>query len=103
MKYDEAKTSLSHALNHQQSISISKLNKLLQSLNIDNEQSVKHNEIEFLKNEIKKMSRTNRRYKRALNFYSSDGVYKWQRGGYRRIDRDKGIKAKRALENKEIW
>lgn len=103
MKYDEAKISLSHALNHQQTISVSKLNKLLQSLNIDIEKTVKHNEIEFLKNEIKKTSRTNRRYKRALNFYSSDGVYKWQRGGYRIIDRDKGMKAKKALENKETW
>lgn len=103
MKYEDAKTSLQHALINQQSISITKLRRLFKSLNIDIEQSTKHTEIEFLKGEIKKLARTNRRYKRALNYYKSDGIYKWQRGGYKPIDRDKGLKARNAINDTEVW
>lgn len=102
MDYEDSKNYLWHALNYQQTISTRKLNKLLINMNVSLEGNSRHSEIEFLKGEIKKLSRTNRRYKRALNFYSSDGIYK-QVGKRKRIDRDKGGKAKRALEDKEIW
>ena len=40
MKYEEAKKQLQHALKNQQTIRISKLNKLLQSLNISTTRTV---------------------------------------------------------------
>jgi len=54
MKYEQAKAQLQHALKHQKTISISKLNKLLQSLNISLKPS-KDAEIKYLKKEIKKL------------------------------------------------
>ena len=64
MKYKEAKTSLRHALNHQQTISIRKLDMLLRSLNISVEGNTRGREINYLKGEIKKLSKENRRLKR---------------------------------------
>ncbi len=64
MKYNEAKSSLRHALKHQQTISIKKLDMLLRSLNINLEGNVRDKEIEYLKGEIKKLSKENRRLKR---------------------------------------
>jgi len=64
MKYKEAKSSLRHALNHQQTISIKKLDMLLRSLNISIEGNTRDREIEYLKGEIKKLSKENRRLKR---------------------------------------
>lgn len=64
MKYHEAKTSLRHALNHQQTISIKKLDMLLRSLNINLDGNTVDKEIEYLKGEIKKLSKENRRLKR---------------------------------------
>jgi len=64
MKYKDAKLSLTHALNHQQTISIKKLDMLLRSLNISLEGNVRDKEIEYLKGEIKKLSKENRRLKR---------------------------------------
>ena len=64
MKYHEAKISLTHALNHQQTISIRKLDMLLRSLNISVEGNTRDREIDYLKGEIKKLSKENRRLKR---------------------------------------
>ena len=64
MKYNEAKTSLRHALNHQQTISIKKLDMLLRSLNINLEGNTRDREINYLKGEIKKLSKENIRLKR---------------------------------------
>ena len=64
VKYHEAKISLTHALNHQQTISIKKLDMLLRSLNISVEGNTRDREINYLKGEIKKLSKENRRLKR---------------------------------------
>ncbi|MBU5342307.1 hypothetical protein [Caldifermentibacillus hisashii] len=54
MKYEQAKAQLKHALKHQKTISITKLNTLLQSMNISLEPS-ESVEVKYLKNEIKKL------------------------------------------------
>jgi len=54
LKYEQAKAQLQHALKHQKTISIPKLNTLLQSLNISLKPS-KDTEIKYLKKEIKKL------------------------------------------------
>lgn len=54
MKYEQAKAQLQHALKHQKTISIPKLNTLLQSVNISLEPS-ESVEVKYLKNEIKKL------------------------------------------------
>ena len=64
VKCHEAKISLTHALNHQHTISIKKLDKLLRSLNINLEGNTRDREINYLKGEIKKLSKENRRLKR---------------------------------------
>jgi len=65
MKYNEAKLSLTHALKHQQTISIKKLDMLLRSLNISVEGNTSDKEIEYLKGEIKKLSKENKRLRRT--------------------------------------
>jgi hypothetical protein len=54
LKYEQAKAQLQHALKHQKTISIPKLNTLLQALNISLKPS-KDTEVKYLKNEIKKL------------------------------------------------
>ena len=54
MKYEQAKAQLQYALKHQKTISIPKLNTLLQALNISLKPS-KDTEVKYLKNEIKKL------------------------------------------------
>ena len=54
MKYEQAKAQLQHALKHQKTISIPKLNTLLQALNISLKPS-KDTEVKYLKSEIKKL------------------------------------------------
>lgn len=54
MKYEQAKAQLQHALKHQKTISIPKLNKLLQSMNISFKPS-ESVEVKYLKSEIKKL------------------------------------------------
>ena len=71
MKYHEAKISLTHALNHQQTISIRKLDMLLRSLNISVEGNTRDREIDYLKVEIKKLSKENRRLKRMCEYGKS--------------------------------
>lgn len=56
MKYKEAKKQFRHALDHQQTISIPKLRKLMQSMNIGLEPRT-NVEIEYLKSEIKKLNK----------------------------------------------
>jgi hypothetical protein len=54
LKYEQAKAQLQHALKHQKTISIPKLNTLLQSMNISLEAS-ESVEVKYLKSEIKKL------------------------------------------------
>lgn len=54
MKYEQAKAQLQYALKHQKTISIPKLNKLLQSMNISFKPS-ESVEVKYLKSEIKKL------------------------------------------------
>jgi hypothetical protein len=54
LKYEQAKAQLQHALKHQKTISIPKLNMLLQSMNISLEAS-ESVEVKYLKSEIKKL------------------------------------------------
>jgi len=57
MKYREAKKQLQYALRNQKTISISKLSKLLQSMNISVKKDGRDVEVEYLKNEIRKLRR----------------------------------------------
>lgn len=57
MKYHEAKKQLQYALRNQKTISISKLSKLLQSMNISVKKDGRDVEVEYLKNEIRKLRR----------------------------------------------
>ena len=54
MKYEQAKAQLQYALKHQKTISIPKLNALLQSMNISLKPS-ESVEVKYLKSEIKKL------------------------------------------------
>ena len=54
MKYEQAKAQLKHALKHQKTISITKLNTLLQSMNISLNPS-ESVEVKYLKSEIRKL------------------------------------------------
>lgn len=56
MKYEQAKAQLQQALKHQKTISIPKLNKLLQSMNISFKFKPSESvEVKYLKGEIKKL------------------------------------------------
>lgn len=55
MKYDQAKKEFQHALDHQQTISIKKLNELMQIMNMKLEPSVDA-EVRYLKGEIKRLN-----------------------------------------------
>ena len=56
MKFKEAKKQFQNALDHQQTISINKLKKLMQDMNISLEPS-RDREVEYLKREIKNLHR----------------------------------------------
>ena len=62
MKFHEAKSQFKHALKHQKTIQISKLKRLMQSMNISLEPS-ESKEVRYLKNEIKKLKKELKRYK----------------------------------------
>ena len=66
MKFKEAKKQFQHALDHQQTISINKLKKLMQSMNMNLEPS-EEKEVRYLKREIKNLHRHIRRLKNARN------------------------------------
>ena len=54
MKYDEAKRQFEHALNNQKTITIPKLKRIMQVMNITLEPS-ESKEVRYLKNEIKNL------------------------------------------------
>lgn len=56
MKYQRAKQEFEHALNHQQTISIAKLRRLMQVMNMSLEPSTDV-EVAYLKGEIKKLNK----------------------------------------------
>lgn len=60
MKYEEAQQQLKYALKNQQTISIPKLNKILQAMNISLKKNNDSQEVKFLKNEIRKLRRGKR-------------------------------------------
>lgn len=60
MKYQEAKNQFRHALDNQKTISIPKLKKLMQSMNMSLKKSTRDTEVEYLKGEIKKLRRKRR-------------------------------------------
>ena len=64
MKYNEAKRQLQHALKHQQTISIPKLNEILQSMNFSLE-GAQDEETQYLKGEIKKLRKELRKNRRG--------------------------------------
>lgn len=55
MKYEEAVQQLKHALEHQQSIRVKKLEKILQSMNVSLKKNNRDVEIQYLKGEIRKL------------------------------------------------
>lgn len=63
MVHEEAKKQLQEALNNQKTISIPKLKRLLQTLNISLEPS-KEKEVKYLKGEIKNLRKKIKRLKR---------------------------------------
>ena len=54
MKFKQAKQDLQHVLDHQSTISIPKLKRLMSALNI-NLESTESKEVKYLKNEVKKL------------------------------------------------
>lgn len=65
MNYDEAKRQFKHALDNQQTISISKLKNIMSALNITLEPS-RDKEVDYLKEEIEKLSRKYKNLKRRI-------------------------------------
>lgn len=56
LKYNQAKQEFEHALNHQQTISVAMLRRLMQVMNMSLEPSADQ-EVKYLKGEIKKLNR----------------------------------------------
>src|SRR5690625_143652 len=67
----KARKQLGHALRNQKTISINKLKKILNSMNVSLKESPDTVEIKYLKNEIKKLVRENRRLKGELTIAKS--------------------------------
>ena len=65
MTHKQAKEQLQHALDNQKTISVSKLKRLMQALNISLEPS-KDKEVKYLKGEIRNLHKQIRRLRRAL-------------------------------------
>lgn len=66
MKPKEARRTLEYALENQKTISINKLTSIFNALSINLKyQDSKVREVEYLKGEIKKLSKENRRLKRT--------------------------------------
>lgn len=66
MTYKQAKEELQYVLDNQRTVSIPKLKRLLQTLNISLEPS-KDKEIKYLKGEIRNLHKQIRRLRRALD------------------------------------
>lgn len=62
-KYQEAKEQFQHALEHQQTISIAKLKRLMQIMNMSLDPS-ESAEVKYLKGEIQKLNKKLKRMKR---------------------------------------
>lgn len=63
MKYEKAKSEFRHALDHQQTISIKKLRKLMQVMNMSLQPS-KDVEVAYLRDEIKKLKKKSKKKKK---------------------------------------
>lgn len=63
MKYEQAKAEFQHALDHQQTISIKRLRKLMQSMNMSL-QPTKDVEVAYFKGEVKRLNERLRKEKR---------------------------------------
>lgn len=61
LKYKEAQAQLKYALSNQKTISISKLKKILQSMNISLKRRNDTEEVRYLKGEIRKLKRAQHR------------------------------------------
>jgi transposase-like protein len=66
MNFLNAKSILQYALDHQSTISIPKLKKLLQALSIGLE-STESKEVKYLKNEVKKLHKHIRKLQKEIN------------------------------------
>lgn len=66
MKYDKAKQDFKRVLDEQQTVSVLKLRKLMQTLNMNLEPS-KDAEVAYLKGEIKKLTIRNNQLERKLS------------------------------------
>lgn len=64
MKFKEAKKQFQYALDHQKTISINKLKKLMQSMNMNLEPS-EEKEVRYLKREIKNLHRHIRKIRKG--------------------------------------
>lgn len=67
----KARKQLRHALRNQKTISINKLKRILNSMNVSLKESPDTIEIKYLKNEIKKLVKENRRLKGELTIAKS--------------------------------
>ena len=70
MKYNEAKRQLQHALKHQQTISIPKLNEILQSMNfsyaeVQGQSQIQNRRTKYLESENKKLRKELRKNRRG--------------------------------------
>ncbi len=59
MVYDKSKEELLYALSSQKTISVDKLNRLLQNMNISIKNPPKSNKVSYLKGELKKVNKEN--------------------------------------------
>lgn len=67
MKFEEASQELKRCLNESKTISIPKLLKLLKSMNFSLSQAPRDQEIQYLKNEIKKLNKQIRKMQKRGN------------------------------------
>lgn len=66
MKFHEARRQLQHALKHQKTISIPKLSRIIQAMNISTKHSGDYRKSWYLKGEIKKLKEENDELKRTV-------------------------------------
>lgn len=67
MKFEEASQELKRCLNESKTISIPKLLRLLKSMNFSLSQAQRDQEIQYLKNEIKKLNKQIRKMQKRGN------------------------------------
>lgn len=67
MKYDQARSKLKHILSTQKTVTVTRLREIIESMNIPLEgEPPETREIQYLKNEIKKLKCENRRLKKGF-------------------------------------